>query len=163
LAESVSPILVIDDEPEIREILTTLLVDEGHPIVTAANGIDAASLRLSADPALMILDLNLGDYAGETVAALLESHFTRRVPILVTSIDPRLRERTSALRGVVALLRKPYDVNDLLSIVQAILKRSDPRSANRASGRAISHGEAPNLAVGPQAASSTNLNETTTG
>lgn len=142
MTSAIGPILVIDDEPEIREILATLFADEGFPVTTAANGMEAVSLRFPRDPALIVLDLNLGDYPGETVAALLESHFTSRVPILVTSIDPRLRERTSKLRGVVALLRKPYDVNDLLSIVQAIVKPSHGTSASLTSGLTSSVAEA---------------------
>jgi two-component system, OmpR family, phosphate regulon response regulator PhoB len=125
------PVLVIDDEALLRLLLRDDLEAEGFKVVTAGNGPEALELAAQATPALIILDLNLGTYRGETIARLLNERRGRRIPIVVISIDARIRERTSDLPGVVAYLKKPFDLTDLRTIVRALVRRpEDPPTAS---------------------------------
>src|SRR5215831_5276027 len=65
------PVLVIDDEAPLRLLLRDDLEAEGFAVVTAGNGPEALEVVARVTPALIILDLNLGTYRGETVARLL--------------------------------------------------------------------------------------------
>jgi DNA-binding response OmpR family regulator len=117
------PVLVIDDEAPLRMLLRDDLEAEGFPVVTAANGPEALDLIGPLAPALIILDLNLGMHRGEAVASVLQERHGGAIPIVVISIDPRIRERIRDLPGVVACLKKPFDLADLRAIVRALVRR----------------------------------------
>ena len=60
-------ILVIEDEKDIREFVSKLLIDQRHTVYTAAKGIEGLDMMEKVNPDLVILDLNLPDIDGESV------------------------------------------------------------------------------------------------
>ena len=123
---------MIDDEAELRMLLRDDLEADGFQIATASNGPEALDLLGRLTPALIVLDLNLGPYSGESVAAVLKGRNTTPVPIVVVSLDPRMRERIRDLPGVVACLKKPFDLADLRAIVHALVRhrQTSPRASS---------------------------------
>src|SRR5579872_3822808 len=80
------PVLVVDDEPDIVEFLTTVLVDEGYVTETASDGIEALQKIAASDPALVILDLMMPRMTGfEVLSALREKRGAARPSIIVLS------------------------------------------------------------------------------
>ena len=110
-----SLLLVVDDDPDIRECLTEVLSDEGYEVRTAANGVEALEfLRQNAEtPCLVLLDLMMPIMNGfQVLEALEKNHVLARIPVVVvsashTSPDPR-----------VSHLRKPVNLNSLLELVE---------------------------------------------
>ena len=113
-------VLVVDDDPEVLRVLAELLADEGYRVRTAADG--AAALREldEAPPDLVLLDCQLPELHGVTLAAGLHAARPGLPLILVSGIsdDP-------CLPGV-PFLRKPFDADELLATVAAAL--AGPRS-----------------------------------
>jgi CheY-like chemotaxis protein len=108
----VSCILVVDDDDDTREALRALLEDEGFAVRTAADGNGAISDLGGGDPpALVFLDASLPGPDGRKVLDWLGS---RRdldsVPVVLVTADPS----GLAHERAVAVLRKPYDLDDLL-------------------------------------------------
>jgi DNA-binding response OmpR family regulator len=116
----VSTILIVDDEPQILEILSSYLTKEGYHVMTAENGRDALELADAAD--LIVLDLMLPDIGGEDVCR--EIRKTSRVPILILTAKSGESDRIAGLEiGADDYLVKPFSPRELVARVRAILRR----------------------------------------
>ncbi len=113
-------ILVVDDNPEIRDVVTWLLEDEGLPVDTAADGQRAVEMATRVRPSLIVLDMGLPILNGEEVAARLREHYGEPPPIIVVSADGRAAEK-AALIGAHGYLHKPFDVEELIRLVHLAL------------------------------------------
>ena len=113
-------VLVVDDDPEIREVVTWLLEDEGLPVETAADGQRALDCATRTRPALIVLDMGLPLINGEEVAARLRAHYAEPPPIIVVSADGRAAEKAARI-GARAYLHKPFDVDELVRLVHGTL------------------------------------------
>ncbi|MBR8661227.1 response regulator transcription factor [Brevibacillus sp. NL20B1] len=115
-----STILIVDDEPQILEILSSYLTKEGYHVMTAENGRDALELADAAD--LIVLDLMLPDIGGEDVCR--EIRKTSRVPILILTAKSGESDRIAGLEiGADDYLVKPFSPRELVARVRAILRR----------------------------------------
>ncbi|CAJ1002283.1 MULTISPECIES: response regulator transcription factor [Bacillales] len=115
-----STILIVDDEPQILEILSSYLTKEGYHVMTAENGRDALELADAAD--LIVLDLMLPDIGGEDVCR--EIRKTSRVPILMLTAKSGESDRIAGLEiGADDYLVKPFSPRELVARVRAILRR----------------------------------------
>jgi DNA-binding response OmpR family regulator len=125
-ASSVGPdrcvpsILVVDDDPEIRDIVRWLLEDEGWAVETASAGRDALDRATRARPALIVLDMGLPILSGEEVAMRLHDVYADPPPIIVVSADGRAGEKAARI-GAASYLHKPFDVDVLVRLVQRTL------------------------------------------
>jgi len=118
----VGTILVVDDDPEIRDVVRWLLEDEGWTVETASDGRDALERATQARPALIVLDMGLPILSGEEVAMRLRMYFEVPPPIVVVSADGRAGEKAARI-GAAAYLHKPFDVDDLARLVRQALSR----------------------------------------
>ncbi|HET9452334.1 MAG TPA: response regulator [Aggregicoccus sp.] len=113
------PILVVEDEPDIREAVSDLLQLEGYAVETASNGQEALELlagRLegAAEPCLILLDVMMPVMDGHAFMARLrerEDGAHQRIPVVITSASPQVPE------GARAHLRKPYELHRLLDVI----------------------------------------------
>ena len=110
-------VLVVEDEPAIRELVRWLLEDLGLPVETAADGADALEQGTRRRPALVVLDLNLPGLDGVSVARGLRATWGETLPILVVSAMERIAEHAQQV-GAFAYLRKPFDVEALPAAVR---------------------------------------------
>jgi DNA-binding response OmpR family regulator len=122
-------ILVVEDEPQLRNLLRLYLERDGHRVTEAGDG-PAALAAFDADGAdLVILDLMLPGMQGETVLDALRE--TGDVPVLITSAKRSDAERIAGLRaGADDYLAKPFNPHELTARVAAILRRSRASSGS---------------------------------
>ena len=125
-------ILVIDDEPIIRESIAAYLEDSGFTVYQAGNGLDGMDIFRSEHPDLMMVDLRMPGMDGLEVlsTALTESPDT---PILVVSGTGVIQDAIEALRmGALDFITKPIlDMAVLEHAVTTALERTQLRVENR--------------------------------
>ncbi len=112
------PILVIDDDSELRESLALLLALKGYEVVTARDGREALeTLQGGPRPCLIVLDLMMPEMDGlQFRRLLLEDPMLATIPVVLCSGHPTAPHLAKQL-GVVACFEKPFDVQLLLGIV----------------------------------------------
>lgn len=122
-SESSSPgmtaidVLVVDDDHEIREILTEILVDEGYSVMSAGNGAEALRRLTTARPAMILLDLNMPIMNGTQFrdAQRRDAQLSTIPTVVMTAID-RIQDHVEAL-GVDEAIPKPVALPELLAVV----------------------------------------------
>jgi CheY-like chemotaxis protein len=117
-------VLCAEDHPDLLVLIRRILdLRPDLELVTARGGAEALALAAAEPPALVLLDLHLGDLPGEEVLrALRADPATAEVPVLVLSADvsPARRERLLAA-GARAYLTKPIDIPLLLETLDGVL------------------------------------------
>lgn len=116
------PILVVDDDAKILQLVRTYLEREGFTVITAADGVAAlAAVRLS-QPRLVVLDVMLPELDGLAVLRTVREESS--VPILMLSARGQTADRVHGLaEGADDYLPKPFSPAELVVRVQAILRR----------------------------------------
>jgi DNA-binding response OmpR family regulator len=116
-------ILVVEDEPRLREILRLYLEREGHRVTDVGDGVAALAAFQANGADLVILDLMLPGEQGEAVLEALRD--AGDVPVLITSAKRSDAERIAGLRlGADDYLAKPFNPHELTARVAAILRRT---------------------------------------
>jgi CheY-like chemotaxis protein len=117
-------VLIVEDDPETREMLRQLLATEGFYALAAEDGLEALHLlrtvrhRAPKAPCLVLLDLKMPRLGGnEFRRAQLGDPTVANVPIAIMSGASDLHERAEAM-GAVATLAKPLDVDRLIEVVR---------------------------------------------
>jgi CheY-like chemotaxis protein len=114
------PILIVEDEAEIRFLISELLSDEGYTVVQAIDGRAAlAYLHTAPDlPRLIILDLVMPIMNGwDFLRARQDDPIVRAIPVIVVSATPNIEVSLAAL-GAQEALSKPIDLDRLVALVQ---------------------------------------------
>lgn len=116
-------ILIIEDDPAIRDELSLLLTNEGYTPLAPADFTDIPALAARYAPDLILLDINLPGQDGFSLCAKLRK--TLRVPIIfVTSRDSGLDEVRALSLGGDDYIAKPYSIPVLLARIKAVLRRT---------------------------------------
>ena len=117
-------ILVVDDEPTIRELLVELLQDEGHTLLGAGDGLAAMEVLEQTVPDLVITDAMMPRLDGPgLVRWMRERAALRIVPVILLSAVVRIDPEEL---GVVAFVTKPFDLATLLDAVETALDPPSP-------------------------------------
>ncbi len=117
-------VLVVDDDPDIRDAVSDALRDEGYQVLTA---LGSAVLKVSqeAQPDVILLDVMMPLVDGATLSHLLRAHpRTARIPIVAMTALPQ-RSAPEGLR-YDAWLGKPFDLVNLFVVVDALTERTAP-------------------------------------
>jgi two-component system KDP operon response regulator KdpE len=123
-------VLVIEDEPPIRQLLRRALESHGYQVVEATDAATGIAQCAEVDPDLVILDLGLPDRDGRELIA--EVRLWSRVPIVVVSGRAAASEKVAALDlGGSDYVVKPFHMSELLARVRALL-RDRPRARDDA-------------------------------
>jgi DNA-binding response OmpR family regulator len=114
-------ILVVEDDPNVRGLLETLLTTEGYDVTTASDGLGGLSKLSDSVPALMLLDLMMPDLGGARVLERVKSDpalSSVAVVVLTGKLEavPALREEL----GPDNVFIKPFGINELLARVAQI-------------------------------------------
>lgn len=116
-------VLLIEDNETNRYLANFLLEQAGLEVIHAKNGREGLALVAERRPALILLDIQLPEMDGYEVAALLRKDpASSEIPILVVSSYAMVGDRRRALDlGVDDYLEKPYDPEEFISRVRALL------------------------------------------
>lgn len=129
-------ILVVDDEPNIREVVGLYLRREDHTIVAAADGEEALELYRRHRPDLVVLDLILPKLGGLEVCRRIQSE--RRVPLIMLTAKGEEEDRVLGLSaGADDYVVKPFRPRELVARVAALLRRVDEARAVPVNGGAL--------------------------
>jgi DNA-binding response OmpR family regulator len=121
----VALILVVDDDPEVCQLLDFVLRQEGHDVLVARSGEEALRSVQRSAPDLVILDLMLPGIDGFTVCERLR--LARSVPVLMLTGLVEERDKIRGLdTGADDYLTKPFSPRELLARVRALLRRVGP-------------------------------------
>ena len=125
-------ILVVDDEPHIREVVALYLRRDGHEVLTAVDGEEALRMHRQRTPDLVVLDLMLPKLSGFEVCRQIQ--LERRVPVIMLTARGEEEDRIIGLGlGADDYVSKPFSARELAARVQAVLRRiSDPQPALQA-------------------------------
>ncbi len=117
-------ILVVDDEPMVRDTLGQVLADEGYVVDVAADGEAALDRIRAARPDVILLDLMMPGMNGrQFLSALREDSAFSAVPVLIMTAVHGLEINLNAI-GASEVVEKPFDVDDLLNKVALAVYRS---------------------------------------
>ena len=117
-------ILIVDDEPSIRELLTTSLRFAGFGVRSVSNGAQTISAVLEEEPDLIILDVMLPDMNGFSVTKRLRSAgYT--APILFLTAKDDTEDKVMGLTvGGDDYVTKPFSLDEIIARIKAILRRT---------------------------------------
>jgi CheY-like chemotaxis protein len=118
MAKPTQRVMVVDDDPDIREVLTELLQEEGFEVATAANGAEALEVLASGPlPSVILLDMMMPVMNGFEFR-LAQKMAAELAPIPVVIITAGADQRSRDL-DAAAVFRKPLNVPRLLETIRA--------------------------------------------
>ncbi|MDB4880209.1 MAG: hypothetical protein JWL60_1655 [Gemmatimonadetes bacterium] len=119
-------VLVVDDEPAICRALSIALERAGYDAVTAQSGDSALALLSAEHVDVMLIDLRIPDMRGDVVfelAAATHPHLRRQTLFMTGDISERAQKLVASCR--CDLLRKPFELSEMISAVAALVPRAE--------------------------------------
>lgn len=128
-----SKVVIVEDEPDIVEVISYNLKREGFQVAAAGRGDDGLNLVRNQSPSLVILDLMLPGMDGLSVCQQIKSDpLTRDIPIIIVSAKGEESDVVIGLGlGADDYLAKPFSPRELLARVKAVLRRGPIREEQR--------------------------------
>ncbi|MPZ02847.1 response regulator transcription factor [Micrococcus luteus] len=117
-------LLVVDDEPNIRELLSTSLRYAGFEVTAAANGREALDAAEEFQPDLAVLDVMLPDMDGFTVTRRLRSAGRHFPVVFLTARDGTEDKITGLTVGGDDYVTKPFSLDEVVARIRAVLRRT---------------------------------------
>jgi two-component system, OmpR family, response regulator len=125
-------VLIVDDEPNIRDLLATSLRFAGYEIQTAANGAQAVAAVVESEPDIILLDVMLPDMNGFSVTKKLRGSGVQAPILFLTARDDVEDKITGLTVGGDDYLTKPFSLDEVVARIQAILRRTKTVDAETA-------------------------------
>ena len=114
-------ILVVEDDPNVRGLLQTLLEVEGYAVITASDGLDGLGQAAASSPELVLLDLVMPDLGGARVLERLrDDPVLSQIPVIVVTGHEDALPDVRARLGFDNVFLKPFAVGELLARVGAV-------------------------------------------
>ena len=126
-------ILLVDDDPSVREMIGRVLAEEGYLVLRAADGFEAIKVASGNSIDLVLLDLNMPGKGGWDTFERITSENPNVAVVIITAKPDQLF--TSVAAGVGALLEKPLDFNLLLRTVSDLINESAEQRLARMTGK----------------------------
>jgi len=121
----IQTILIIEDDQDLREFLVDLLLDNGYSVKTAEDGVEGLRSLKKSQPDLILLDLNLPNVKGETVAVEVKRDYPD-IPIIILTAKATTPEVVAGLNlGADDYVTKPFETDELLARIKARLRSSN--------------------------------------
>ncbi|HYZ05652.1 MAG TPA: response regulator transcription factor [Rubrobacter sp.] len=126
---SMAKVLIVDDEPNIREVVGLYLRRDGHTVVSVTDGEEALEAFRESEPDLVVLDLMLPKISGLEVCRRMRAD--RRVPLIMLTARGEEEERIVGLSlGADDYVVKPFSPRELAARVAAVLRRVEESSGD---------------------------------
>jgi two-component system response regulator MprA len=127
-----SKLLIAEDDRAVRESLQRALGLEGYEVIAVGNGAEAIEAANAGDPDVVVLDVSMPIVDGLTVCKVLRADGDK-VPILMLTARTETRDRVAGLdAGADDYLPKPFELDELLARLRALLRRSQGDSGESA-------------------------------
>jgi DNA-binding NtrC family response regulator len=118
-----SRILIIDDDQNIRKVVSAILQDQGYIVDTAESGTEAIDKTSKSHFDIMLVDIRLPDMEGTELLHKVHDTSPRIRKIIVTGYPTLQNAVTSVNSGADAYLMKPFDVEKMLDVVKEQLEK----------------------------------------
>ena len=119
-------VLVIDDDPSIRQVVGYVLSDEGYDVVEAADGQAALAAIERRHPDVILLDMKMPGMDGWAFVRRYRERYGHRSPIVVLTAAQDAARRGAEV-DADGYLAKPFDLDALVERVAAVVRAIDPR------------------------------------
>ena len=124
-------VLIVEDDPAIARFIERGLAAHGHQAVTADNGQDGVIMAADEAVDFVLLDIMLPGMDGQEVLRRIRAR-RAGVPVLMLTARDEVRDKVSALDGGADdYLTKPFDLEELLARMRALVRRADQPEASR--------------------------------
>ena len=149
---AVPRVLVVEDDPDIAQLVARYLEKSGFSVETQANGRAALAAVAAHPPDLLVLDLMLPQVDGLEICRVVRGNeATAAIPIIMLTARAEESDRIVGLEiGADDYLAKPFSPNELVARVRALLRRAQrtaPASAQGAAGKPMAYGS---IAIDPE-------------
>ena len=128
-----SDILIVDDEKDIRELISEILIDEGYPTRLAGNSVECLNEVSKNPPSLLILDIWLKDSNMDGIDILKKVKTENpNIPVVIISGHGNIEIAVSAIKqGAYDFIEKPFNIEQLLVVVRRAMETSSLRRENK--------------------------------
>lgn len=144
-------VLIVEDDPKIRNLLKIYLTKDGYEVIEAVNGYEAKEKILQFDPCILILDLMLPGVSGEDICEWVREDLKNMMPIIMLTAKATEKNRIHGFKlGADDYVVKPFSPAELMVRIEAVLRRTASRcgklsftgfTIKPAKGEAWIHGE----------------------
>jgi DNA-binding response OmpR family regulator len=119
-------VLVIDDNPDLLDIVDAILSNSGYIVAKAQSGENGVQVAKALHPDLILLDINMPKMDGWEVLSLLKGQDeTKDIPVAIFSVRTDLRDKMLGFqKGAVDYISKPFQYNRLTEKIEKILERA---------------------------------------
>lgn len=116
---SLPHIAIVDDDPDLNEMLRIRLSHEGYHVTSHTGGIDLLASLGSQAPELIVLDLNMPEMSGHQVAFHMhENHPETRIVIMTAAQGATEKDRSEFWSQAIAYFQKPFELDELVATVK---------------------------------------------
>lgn len=124
-------VLIIDDDPSLRDVLQSLLQSAGYAVTAAANGADGVRIALAIRPAIIFCDIQMPGMGGYEVVRELKKHArTKDTPLIFTSALNAQDSRPYAMSlGATGYIEKPFKQDDIVRAITTYVKAAPAATA----------------------------------
>ncbi len=118
-------ILIVDDEPDIPELLKLSLISEPYDFIVAHNGEEAIEMTLKELPDLILLDIMMPDMDGyEVVEQLKKSKAASDIPVIMISAKTAIEDKVKGMElGIDDYISKPFDKREVKARIKMVMRR----------------------------------------
>lgn len=144
-------VLIVEDDPKIRNLLKIYLTKDGYEVIEAVNGYEAKDKIIQFDPCILVLDLMLPGISGEEICQWVRDDLKNMMPIIMLSAKATEKNRIQGFKlGADDYVVKPFSPAELMVRIEAVLRRTASRcgklsftgfTIKPAKGEAWIHGE----------------------
>ncbi|MEV4706184.1 response regulator [Actinoplanes sp. NPDC049316] len=124
-------VLVVDDDPAIRQLLSDVLELDGHEVHVAADGVDGVRTFASLRPDFVVLDIMMPRLDGYDVLHTIRVQEASEVPVLLLTAAPGCAARGREI-GASYYLAKPFTADEVLFLIDGVLGHETPMADVRA-------------------------------
>jgi DNA-binding response OmpR family regulator len=123
------PILLVDDDPHVLEVLSLYLKKEDYPVILADNGKEALEKVEEADPLLIVLDVMMPEMDGIEVCRKIRA--VKSTPIIMLTAKSEDVDKILGLElGADDYITKPFNPREVVARIKAVLRRASDKDRN---------------------------------